>query len=150
VLSAYEAARERNAADAALTPLGKQQQIATAKEVAATAISAWTTKRSGALNGELTQVTAALAAHTDAAQIEQMMARLAAFDALEVSVLYHGATDDEKRIIEHVVQLMPRRPVKRGDTIGWEESVIDAETIIRAQTARVEQQYPDLVAPGIG
>jgi hypothetical protein len=74
-----------------------------------------------------------------------MAAQLAAFDALETSVLYAAATNAERVVMEAAVAQSPRRPVKRGDSIVW-EAVIDPHQIAAAQAARRAAAHPDIAA----
>jgi len=154
ILTTYDTAQAKIAADANLTPAGKASQIKDARDAALAAVQQWKASRTNGIDAQTIVTRAALHKQADKAlpaptamAVENMVTRLSAFNSLEVELLYADATDAERRVIETAAEAIGRAP-KRVSLPGGEQQVVWAhllapERVAAVREARLEQVNPD-------
>ncbi len=148
VLAALDADFAKIENDTNLTDTGKAAKLRAAHEQAAAAVGKWKTSKTIGIDSQITAHRGKLQAHADKLapapspfQVRNMGERLAAFDPLEVEVLYANATDAERRIIEAAAEALGRQPQKRGEQLTW-EPLIPAGRVSEVTAARLERADP--------
>jgi hypothetical protein len=149
VVSGFETKLDALRNDDGYSQAGRTRQIQAAYDAAQVAVEEWRVARTNGIDKQLgalrtallTEANKGIPAPTDL-QIQNMITRLAGFDPLEVEMLYSGATDTERRLIEATATTVGRQPVRRDDRIVW-EPLISNDRMSEAIATRAERANPD-------
>ncbi len=149
VLATYDAEVAKIHNDKHLSAEGKAAKLKTVHDEAQAAVQKWQSGRTSGIEAQsaaqrekLESATNKLFPAPTDLQVQNMIARLSAFDPLEVEILYSDATEAERHVIEAAAEAIGRQPRRRGNEVVW-EPLIAMERVAAMVAARIERANPD-------